>query len=117
MGLPFLFGECMRHTITVLLAAANLAQAAPLTLEQLRTNTVVQEDCPRSEELIAKLEANQRQAGIPHSNPEDLPEPAREYQSLTRINIWALRIGCANPNRYVLSNNNVVKKQQTNKSI
>jgi hypothetical protein len=69
-------------------------------LEQLRNNTVVDADCARIETIIPQLEQNQQRAGIPRANPEDLPEPVREYQALTRANIWALRIGCSNPDRY-----------------
>ena len=93
----------MRGIILVLLLAGcahKPYQPAPLTLQQLRDNTVVDADCPNTEDIVAKLELNQQRAGIPRTNPEILPEPAREYQALTRINIWALRIGCSNPDYY-----------------
>ena len=86
--------------IIVVTGCAHRPEPQALTLEQLRNNTVVQADCARIETIVQQLEANQQRAGIPRTNPELLLEPAREYQALTRINIWALRIGCSNPDYY-----------------
>jgi len=104
MVFTFLFIKVyMLRIFVVIIALAGCAtrpDARSLTLEQLRRNTVVQADCPRIETIVQQLETNQQRAGIPRTNPESLPEPAREYQALTRINIWALRIGCSNPDYY-----------------
>jgi hypothetical protein len=61
---------------------------------------VTQNDCKDIEQLIPKLEEQQRNAGIDRSNPEDLNDLNREYQARIRAAVWALRIGCSNPDRY-----------------
>ena len=80
--------------------ATKSTQPYTLTLEQMRQLQVTQADCGRIELVVNKLEQNQTNAGVPKTSPELLPEPDREYQALTRQAIWALRIGCSNPNRY-----------------
>ena len=50
--------------------------------------------------MIQRLEQNQTNAGVPRLDPGLLPEPQREYQARTRAAVWALRIGCSNPDRY-----------------
>jgi hypothetical protein len=87
--------------ILSLSACANKEPYKPyITLEQLRQMQVTQADCKDIEELIPKLELQQANAGIPRSNPEDLTPIQREYQARIRSAVWALRIGCSNPNRY-----------------
>ena len=89
--------------VAILTLAGCAAKPAPephLTLEQLRGYTVTNEDCARQDDLISLLERNQLRAGIPRVPPEQLPAAQREYQALTRNAIWALRIGCATPDRH-----------------
>ena len=107
MVLPVLLSkDCMRYlTLVLVLIIATACTTKPqpkpyLTMEQLRNYQVTQADCPNIERKVAQLEQNQQEAGIPRTAPELLPEPDREYQARTRIAIWALRIGCNNPDRY-----------------
>jgi hypothetical protein len=94
----------MRYIFIVLLLSACASKPQPytLTLEQLRELQVTQADCARIDLVIQQLEHNQLEAGIPPTPPEQLAEPAREYQARTRAAVWALRIGCENPDRYVV---------------
>jgi hypothetical protein len=96
----------MRSLALVLLLTTGCAiKTAPkphLTLTQLRQLEFDQRDCAVIDRRIQQLERNQLNAGVARTSPELLPEPQREYQALTRSHIWALRIGCNNPNRYVL---------------
>jgi hypothetical protein len=98
----------MRYTIILVLILTACATRRPqeppaltLTLEQLRMFRVTQADCAQIETLIPQLEANQTRAGVPRMDPMMLPPAEREYQARTRAAIWALRIGCENPDRYV----------------
>lgn len=102
VGLSFYKGHSMRACIlAVFLTACAAKPPEPyLTLEQLRKYTVTQADCARQDQVIALLERNQLRAGIPQVPPEQLLSAPREYQALTRNAIWALRIGCANPDRH-----------------
>ena len=88
--------------LAVMLSACATKNAAPpsLSLEQLRTLQLDQRDCAVIERRVEQLEQNQKNAGVARIAPELLPEPDREYQALTRTHIWALRIGCSNPDRY-----------------
>lgn len=92
----------MRYIFIVLLLAACASKPQPytLTLEQLRELQVTQADCARIDLVIQRLEQNQTNAGVPRLDPSLLPEPQREYQARTRAAVWALRIGCSNPDRY-----------------
>jgi hypothetical protein len=105
MVLPFLLEIHMRLLAVVLVLIITACGTKPkpkpyLTMEQLRNYTVTNEDCPAIERKIAQLEQQQLNAGIARVDPELLPEPDREYQARVRIAVWALRIGCANPDRY-----------------
>jgi hypothetical protein len=96
----------MRYTIILVLILTACATRRPqeppaLTLEQLRMFRVTQADCGQRETLIPQLEANQTRAGVPRWDPALLSPAEREYQARTRAAIWALRIGCENPDRYV----------------
>lgn len=88
--------------LAVMLSACATKNAAPpsLSLEQLRTLQLDQRDCRVIERRVEQLELNQKNAGVARIAPELLEEPDREYQARTRIAIWALRIGCSNPDRY-----------------
>ena len=92
----------MRYIFIVLLLSACASEPQPytLTLEQLRELQVTQADCARIDLVIQRLEQNQTNAGVPRLDPSLLPEPEREYQARTRAAVWALRIGCSNPDRY-----------------
>ena len=104
MVLPvLLYKASMRYFILVFVLSACAAKPQPrpyLTMEQLRNYTVTQADCAQIDRKIAQLEQQQINAGVARTDPELLPEPDREYQARIRIAVWALRIGCANPNRY-----------------
>jgi hypothetical protein len=86
--------------VVILTSCASKPQPYTLTLEQLRQLQVTQQDCARIDLVVNRLEQNQLNAGVPRLDPELLPEPEREYQARTRAAVWALRIGCSNPNRY-----------------
>jgi hypothetical protein len=95
----------MRYTIILVLILTACTTHRPyeppaLTLEQLRMFRVTQADCAQIETLIPQLEANQTRAGVPRMDPALLAPAEREYQARTRTAIWALRIGCENPDRY-----------------
>ena len=101
-GSPFFWEITMRYFIILLLITA-CAHKEPersyITLEQLRQLHVTQQDCPNIETLIPRLEQQQINAGIPRINPEDIRSDInREYQGRIRAAVWALRIGCENPN-------------------
>ena len=86
--------------VVILTSCARPPQPYTLTLEQLRELQVTQADCARIDLVIQRLEQNQTNAGVPRLDPSLLPEPQREYQARTRAAVWALRIGCSNPDRY-----------------
>lgn len=86
--------------VFVLAGCATQRPQPYMTLAQIQAIQLAQTDCPRYEEIVDKLEQQQIRAGIPRINPEVLPPTAREYQSEIRKRVWALRIGCNNPDRY-----------------
>ena len=69
-------------------------------LEELRGITVDSNSCKNLDNSVIWLENQQRLQGIPPTAPELLNEHDREYQARIRIAVWALRIGCANPDMF-----------------
>jgi hypothetical protein len=72
----------------------------PLTYEQLAAFRVNNSMCPRIDEYVNALEHQLALKGFTNATPEDLSDEDRKYNAEARIAIWALRIGCNNPNRY-----------------
>lgn len=72
-----------------------------IDLSELRAITVDTNSCKNLDNSVIWLENQQRLVGIPlGSPPELLSEHDREYQARLRVMVWALRIGCTNPDRY-----------------
>ena len=58
-------------------------------------------DCPRAENKIDRMYRQLEIKGFLNKNPEDLAnEDDRMYNMKAHVIIWALRIGCNNPDRY-----------------
>jgi len=92
----------LRILIITILLSACAAKPRPqaVSLEELRGITVDANSCKNLDNSVTWLENQQRLKGIANTAPELLNEHDREYQARIRIAVWALRIGCANPDRY-----------------
>ena len=92
----------LRILIVLMTLTSCAAKPVPhaIDLAELRGITVDANSCKNLDNTIIWLENQQRTAGIPPSAPELLNQHDREYQARIRAMVWALRIGCSNPDRY-----------------
>jgi len=98
-----MYNTCMFKVLAlalILTACAAKPQPQAVDLAELRQITVNTTSCANLDATIIWLEQQQREAGIAPTAPELLNEHDREYQARIRAMVWALRIGCTNPNRY-----------------
>jgi hypothetical protein len=86
--------------VLTLTACSTTPKPYILTQQQLNELELTQQDCTQKDQIIYQLERQQQLANIPRIEPEYLNDTQREYQARIRIAVWALRIGCENPNRY-----------------
>lgn len=82
-----------------LLALPAYAQT-PMTYEELTQIKVHNDMCPSIDKYVDFLERQLKLKGLENATPENLNDADRKYNAEVRIAIWALRIGCNNPNRY-----------------
>ena len=99
-------GESNKTLITIgtalfvaLLSLPAQAETA-VSYEQLAAFQVNSSMCPRIDDYVNFFEKQLALKGFTYANPEDLNDADRKYNAEARIAIWALRIGCNNPNRY-----------------
>ena len=71
-----------------------------VSYEQLAAFKVNSNMCPRIDVYVSALEHQLALKGFTYANPEELDDADRKYNAEARIAIWALRIGCNNPDRY-----------------
>jgi len=82
------------------LLAMSARAETPMTYEQLAAFRVNDNMCPRIDAYVNALEHQLALKGLTYATPEELNDADRKYNAEVRIAIWALRIGCNNPNRY-----------------
>ena len=95
----------VRYSLIVLALLTGCATQVPtqpksVTLAEMRAVKLSDRDCQHIDQRVSWAENQLRLRGTLYSNPEDLRGEDREFNSLARIQIWSLRIGCANPDRY-----------------
>jgi hypothetical protein len=91
----------MKFLFGILLAlACQTAHAGPIPYELMRDLKVTNADCPAIDSIVDKIEDSLRYKGLLYKDPESMSELDRKYNAYARVKIWALRVGCANPNRY-----------------
>lgn len=92
----------MKKAAILLVAMLALPARAetPISYEQLAAFKVNSSMCPKIDMYINALEHQLALKGFTNASPEDLNDADRKYNAEARIAIWALRIGCNNPNRY-----------------
>ena len=86
--------------LLVSLLATTAYAEAPMTYEQLSAFKVNSNMCPRIDEYVTALEHQLALKRLTYATPEELNDADRKYNAEARIAIWALRIGCNNPDRY-----------------
>ena len=82
------------------LLATSARAETPLSYEQLAAFRVNNSMCPRIDDYVKSLERQLALKGLTYATPENLNDDDRKYNAEARIAIWALRIGCNNPDRY-----------------
>jgi hypothetical protein len=70
------------------------------TFEQLNAVKVTNADCRNIDKHVNFLENQLRMKGLLYADPDNLNNDDRLYNATARATIWALRIGCSNPDRY-----------------
>ena len=82
---------------------APAAQSTSVGIEQLTamSQRLNNTDCAHIDTNIVFLETQLQNRGLANRTPEDLNDSDRIYNATAKMMIWALRIGCNNPNRYV----------------
>jgi hypothetical protein len=80
-----------------------IARPPSVSLEQLTaiSQKLSNRDCANLDRNIAFIEEQLRNRGLANRSPEELDDPDRVYNATAKMMIWALRIGCNNPERYV----------------
>jgi hypothetical protein len=83
--------------------ATTIAQPPSMSFDQLTaiSKKLNNADCPNIDYNISLLETQLKNRGLANRSPEELDDPDRMYNATAKMMIWALRIGCNNPNRYV----------------
>lgn len=71
-----------------------------LTYEQMANWKVSNNDCPRIDAIVNEVERSLSAKGLLYADPATLNDQDRKYNAYARSIVWALRIGCANPDRY-----------------
>jgi biopolymer transport protein ExbD len=75
-------------------------QPQAVSLERIESIQLSDRDCVKSDQWITDLQRQLQYRGLVDVNPEDLAENDRVYNAAVNARIWALRIGCNNPDRY-----------------
>ena len=76
-------------------------QTRAWSYEQLKSIKLSNQDCAFIDSRIDELEQQLKLKGLYNKPPESLEYADRLYNSTARSDIWSLRIGCGNPDRYV----------------
>jgi hypothetical protein len=71
-----------------------------ISYQELESIKLTNADCPYIDSKINFFETQLRLKGILYADPATLNNQDRLYNMQARTNIWALRVGCANPDRY-----------------
>jgi hypothetical protein len=71
-----------------------------ISYEQLKAIKLTNADCPYIDSKINYFETQLRLKGLLYADPANLNSEDRLYNAQARTNIWALRVGCSNPDRY-----------------
>jgi hypothetical protein len=90
----------MKSVIVALTIAFATVSQAQVSYAQLDSTKVSSADCSRIDHWVNWAETQLRLKGLLYAEPESLNNEDRLYNQRARSLIWALRIGCANPNRY-----------------
>ena len=90
----------MKSVIVALTIAFVPVAQAQVSYAQLNNTKVSLADCARIDYWVEWSETQLRLKGLLYAEPESLTNEDRLYNQRARSLIWALRIGCANPNRY-----------------
>ena len=64
------------------------------------SRSVSNKNCNNIDANVNFLETQLQLRGLSNATPERLNDEDRKYNATARLTIWALRIGCSNPNRY-----------------
>jgi hypothetical protein len=80
--------------------ATQAPQPKSVSLAELKSIKLSNRDCANIDQRIRWAENQLRLRGTLNAHPEELHGEDREFNAAARIQIWSLRIGCANPNRY-----------------
>lgn len=75
-------------------------QPQAMSYEQLAKIQVDDVDCPRVDSILDNMRRQLAIKGLADRNPEDMTESDRLYNTRAKVVIWALLIGCNNPDRY-----------------
>ena len=81
-------------------AAYQPYQPRMMTYEQISNYKVDDVDCPRLESIMGDIKQQLAMRGLTNVNPEDMSEENRKFNEKSKVIIWALVIGCNNPDRY-----------------
>ena len=68
--------------------------------EQLMSIRLTDRDCANIDSIILQFEQQLQFRGLTGKDPESLNYDERLFNSRARSDIWSLRVGCNNPNRY-----------------
>ena len=71
-----------------------------ISYEELKSMKLTNADCPYIDSKINFFETQLRLKGMLYADPDKLNNEDRLYNMQARTNVWALRVGCANPDRY-----------------
>lgn len=82
------------------LLASSVYAETPVTYEQLASFKVNGTMCSDIDRYVNFFERQLALKGLTYATPEELNDADRKYNAEARIAIWALRIGCNNPDRY-----------------
>ena len=89
----------MKYLLLIALLLPGITRAQ-VPYEYLNSVQVSTRDCSRIDYWVDWAETQLKLRGIYGRDPETLNNEDRLYNVRARSIIWALRIGCANPDRY-----------------
>lgn len=93
-----------RYSLIILALLTGCATQAPqpksVSMAELKSIRLSNRDCPYIDQRINWAENQLRLRGTLYAHPEELHGEDREFNAAARIQIWSLRIGCNNPDRY-----------------
>jgi len=90
----------MKTIAFALLLLATAPVQAQATYEQLMNVKFTDRSCSMIDQWVTWTETQLRLKGLLGVDPEKMSNEDRLYNVRARSIIWALRIGCSNPDRY-----------------